>query len=62
MTATALAHKGGALSHKETREEIVGVLCRCTGYQSIVTAIERYFAESVERPTDPAERISGGAR
>ena len=63
MTATALAHQGGSPSREEIREEIAGVLCRCTGYENIVTAIERYFAESVERPTDPAAAsLSGGAR
>jgi aerobic-type carbon monoxide dehydrogenase small subunit (CoxS/CutS family) len=60
MTATALAHQGGAApSREEIREEIAGVLCRCTGYENIVTAIERYFAESGERPADS---LSGGAR
>ena len=59
MTATALAHQGGAPSREEIREEIAGVLCRCTGYENIVTAIERAFAESVERPEDT---LSGNAR
>jgi aerobic-type carbon monoxide dehydrogenase small subunit (CoxS/CutS family) len=62
MTATALAHQGGSPSREEIREEIAGVLCRCTGYENIVTAIERYFAESGERPGDPADALSGGAR
>jgi aerobic-type carbon monoxide dehydrogenase small subunit (CoxS/CutS family) len=63
MTTTALAHQGGdAPTREEIREEIAGVLCRCTGYENIVTAIERYFAESVERPQDPAESVAGGAR
>jgi aerobic-type carbon monoxide dehydrogenase small subunit (CoxS/CutS family) len=63
MTATALAHQGGSPSREEIREEIAGVLCRCTGYENIVTAIERYFAESVERPTDEAAAsLPGGAR
>jgi carbon-monoxide dehydrogenase small subunit len=62
MTATALAHQGGHPSREEIREEIAGVLCRCTGYENIVTAIERYFAESGERPADPADALSGGAR
>ncbi|MGY1631254.1 (2Fe-2S)-binding protein [Geodermatophilus sp. SYSU D01186] len=63
MTTTALAHQGGdAPSREQIREEIAGVLCRCTGYENIVTAIERYFAESVERPVDPADVPAGGAR
>ncbi|MGY1743169.1 MULTISPECIES: (2Fe-2S)-binding protein [unclassified Blastococcus] len=63
MTTTALAHQGGeAPSREQIREEVAGVLCRCTGYENIVTAIERYFAESVERPVDPADSLAGGAR
>jgi aerobic-type carbon monoxide dehydrogenase small subunit (CoxS/CutS family) len=63
MTTTALAHQGGdAPSREQIREEIAGVLCRCTGYENIVTAIERYFAESVERPVDPADAAAGGPR
>ena len=45
MTATALAHQGGCSGRDEIREEIAGVLCRCTGYDTVVTAIERWFAE-----------------
>ena len=43
MTATALAASGRQLSRAEIREEIAGVLCRCTGYEFIVNAIERYL-------------------
>jgi aerobic-type carbon monoxide dehydrogenase small subunit (CoxS/CutS family) len=52
MTATALANQGGCPSREEIREEIAGVLCRCTGYENIVTAIERWFAESPQRAVD----------
>lgn len=45
MTATALAHQGCRPGREEIREEIAGVLCRCTGYDNVVTAIERWFAE-----------------
>ncbi|GAA5040812.1 carbon-monoxide dehydrogenase small subunit [Thermocatellispora tengchongensis] len=44
MTATALAYQGGRPDREAVREEIAGVLCRCTGYEPIVTAIEEYFA------------------
>jgi len=43
MTATALARAGGRLSREELREELAGVLCRCTGYENIVTAVERHL-------------------
>ncbi|MCU1607627.1 MAG: Carbon-monoxide dehydrogenase (acceptor) [Modestobacter sp.] len=49
MTATALANQGGHPSREEIREEIAGVLCRCTGYENIVSAIERWFADSPQR-------------
>ena len=46
MTATALGYQGGCPSRDEIREEIAGVLCRCTGYENIVSAIENWFADS----------------
>jgi len=47
MTATALA-AGPEMpgSRDEIREELAGVICRCTGYEHIVTAVERYLARS----------------
>ena len=43
MTATALAERGERLSRDEIREEIAGVLCRCTGYEGLVRAIEGHL-------------------
>jgi aerobic-type carbon monoxide dehydrogenase small subunit (CoxS/CutS family) len=45
MTATALAKRGAAPTRDEIREELSGVLCRCTGYEPIVTAVERYLGD-----------------
>jgi aerobic-type carbon monoxide dehydrogenase small subunit (CoxS/CutS family) len=46
MTATALGRSGRTgLSREEVREELTGVLCRCTGYENIVTAVERHLAD-----------------
>ena len=45
MTATALVRRGDRLSRQEIREELAGVLCRCTGYENIVDAVERHLAE-----------------
>lgn len=62
MTATALGYQGGCPSREEIREEIAGVLCRCTGYENIVAAIESWFADSREQADDEgAARGSGGA-
>jgi len=43
MTATALARGGEPLTREEIREELAGVLCRCTGYEFIVNAVERHL-------------------
>ena len=51
MTATALANDPRPRSRHEIREELAGVLCRCTGYEFIVTAVERHLAGRLERPT-----------
>jgi aerobic-type carbon monoxide dehydrogenase small subunit (CoxS/CutS family) len=43
MTSAALANRGVALDRDAIREELAGVLCRCTGYQNIVAAVEGYL-------------------
>jgi aerobic-type carbon monoxide dehydrogenase small subunit (CoxS/CutS family) len=43
MTATALAERGERLSADEVRDELAGVLCRCTGYESIVAAVASHL-------------------
>lgn len=35
--------EGRELSREEIRNEISGILCRCTGYEGIVSAIEAYL-------------------
>ena len=52
MTATALAASGGKRSRAEIREELAGVLCRCTGYEFIVDAVEAYLAAGREAAAD----------
>jgi aerobic-type carbon monoxide dehydrogenase small subunit (CoxS/CutS family) len=44
MTATALAADGQPRTRAEIREELAGVLCRCTGYEFIVAAVEEHLA------------------
>jgi len=46
MTATALAADGRTLTRAELREELAGVLCRCTGYEFIVNAVEAHLASA----------------
>jgi aerobic-type carbon monoxide dehydrogenase small subunit (CoxS/CutS family) len=44
MTATALAADGRKPTRAELREELAGVLCRCTGYEFIVNAVAAHLA------------------
>ncbi len=54
MAATAIAAEGRRLSREELREQLAGVICRCTGYSNIITAVERYLDEVV-----PGESVDG---
>jgi aerobic carbon-monoxide dehydrogenase small subunit len=45
VAARDLVRRKGKLSRPEIRTEMSGNLCRCTGYQGIVDAIERVMAE-----------------
>jgi aerobic-type carbon monoxide dehydrogenase small subunit (CoxS/CutS family) len=51
MTTTALAAAGQPLTRAQIRDELAGVLCRCTGYDFIVNAVEEHLA-SGRTPTD----------
>ena len=44
MLAESLKASGRTLSRAEIREELVGVLCRCTGYENILRAVEEYLS------------------
>jgi aerobic-type carbon monoxide dehydrogenase small subunit (CoxS/CutS family) len=46
MAATALEREGGPRSREEIREGLSGVLCRCTGYEGIVDAVEHHLTEN----------------
>lgn len=41
MSGTALIEKGQSLTRDEIKRGISGNFCRCTGYENIVTAIEK---------------------
>jgi aerobic-type carbon monoxide dehydrogenase small subunit (CoxS/CutS family) len=45
MTATALERAGRSLTRDEIRDELSGVLCRCTGYEGVIDAVERHLAD-----------------
>ena len=48
MSATALLEKGKVLSRDAIRKMMSGNLCRCTGYQNIINAVEKVMKEQVE--------------
>jgi carbon-monoxide dehydrogenase small subunit len=41
LTAVELAGRGRSYSRQELRREISGHLCRCTGYENVLNAIEK---------------------
>lgn len=44
MVAQALEQREEAMTREQIREEISGVLCRCTGYEGIIRAIEDHLS------------------
>jgi carbon-monoxide dehydrogenase small subunit len=50
MTATQLLAENPDPSEAEIREALEGNLCRCTGYQNIVRAVENAAEKMQERP------------
>jgi aerobic-type carbon monoxide dehydrogenase small subunit (CoxS/CutS family) len=55
MTATALQESGRKLDRDEIREEMSGVLCRCTGYEGIVNAVDAVLNGTVATAADEGE-------
>jgi aerobic-type carbon monoxide dehydrogenase small subunit (CoxS/CutS family) len=43
MTLKALRESGEPVSEETLRDELSGVLCRCTGYRNVVAAARRYL-------------------
>lgn len=41
MTACSHLERGGETSERELRRALSGVLCRCTGYNRIITAVQQ---------------------
>jgi aerobic-type carbon monoxide dehydrogenase small subunit (CoxS/CutS family) len=52
MTATALLEENPAPTREDIVETVSGSLCRCTGYETIVAAIEQAAADGAEGNDD----------
>jgi len=52
LAAVALGNRGIVLEGVALREELAGNLCRCTGYQNIVEAVERYLRQAANARRD----------
>jgi aerobic-type carbon monoxide dehydrogenase small subunit (CoxS/CutS family) len=50
LTAHEMLRKGGIETREDIRTFIAGNLCRCTGYESIVDAIEAVLRRRTQRP------------
>ncbi len=53
LTAVSLGIRNPVATRAEIRHELVGNLCRCTGYTKIIDAIEAYLGE-LDSGTDDA--------
>lgn len=63
LTAAALAERNPQANREDIRYELVGNICRCTGYQAIVDAVEDYLhAPAGDSPTDAptSSAVEGG--
>jgi aerobic-type carbon monoxide dehydrogenase small subunit (CoxS/CutS family) len=49
LTAKALLDKNPQPDESQIREGLAGVLCRCTGYQKIVKAVQRAAREKIPK-------------
>jgi aerobic-type carbon monoxide dehydrogenase small subunit (CoxS/CutS family) len=55
LTAASLAERNPTATRDEIRYELVGNLCRCTGYQAIVDAVEDYLHAPSGQPANPGD-------
>ena len=49
MSVTVLLEQGKELTREEIKKKMSGNLCRCTGYQNIVNAVEKVMHENTEK-------------
>jgi len=46
LSATVLLERGEILSREAVKKHMAGNLCRCTGYQNIINAVEKVMRET----------------
>lgn len=56
LSAVATLRRGGEPSRAELRGMIAGNLCRCTGYQLIIDALDDAAQRLADEPTAPGDR------
>ncbi|MDO5135278.1 MAG: (2Fe-2S)-binding protein [Eubacteriales bacterium] len=49
LSATVLLERGESLSREAIRRHMAGNLCRCTGYENIVNAVEKVNKENLDK-------------
>jgi aldehyde oxidoreductase len=59
VSATALLERTAEPSESEVMDAIGGVLCRCTGYRKIITAIQDACSSNVAEPSPVAGKAVG---
>jgi aldehyde oxidoreductase len=59
ISATALLERDRVPSEKAVMDAIGGVLCRCTGYRKIITAIQDAFCSTANEPSPKAGHAVG---
>lgn len=47
MSATVLLERGEKITREAIKKHMAGNLCRCTGYQNIVNAVEKVIGENL---------------
>jgi len=54
MAAIGVLHRNPNPTDEEIREQLEGNLCRCTGYQNIVAAVQQAARELRSQAAQPA--------
>ena len=58
LTAAALAERAPDADRDDIRHELVGNLCRCTGYTAILDAVEAWVADGAPDTSDEPREAS----